>query len=189
MLYRLHRFVPPATMCTKWPDDEILPMKPPLDTHRTEIRTAGTLRSVCSGIARRMGLLQVPEAEAGSDSSGSSQSLPRILAVDVESHAAESYQGLTCLIQMSTADQDFVIDALRLSPDDCGPLRLLFEDPRVVKVLHGMDRDVAWLQRDLQLMIVNAFDTGRAARILELPSLSLAYLLRVYAEFEADKRF
>jgi len=51
-----------------------------------------------------------------------------------------------------------------------------------------MDRDVGWLQRDLGLHLVNVFDTGRAARALGMPSLSLAYLLRVYAEFEADKR-
>jgi exosome complex exonuclease RRP6 len=37
------------------------------------------------------------------------------------------------------------------------------------QVLHGADMDILWLQRDLGLYVVNMFDTGQAARILELP--------------------
>jgi exosome complex exonuclease RRP6 len=35
-----------------------------------------------------------------------------------------------------------------------------------VKVLHGSDMDIQWLQRDFDLYIVNLFDTGQAARVL-----------------------
>jgi exosome complex exonuclease RRP6 len=31
----------------------------------------------------------------------------------------------------------------------------------VLKVLHGGDSDVAWLQRDYGLFLVNMFDTGQ----------------------------
>lgn len=32
---------------------------------------------------------------------------------------------------------------------------------RIVQVLHGADSDIAWLQRDFGLYIVNLFDTGQ----------------------------
>ena len=35
-----------------------------------------------------------------------------------------------------------------------------------------------WLQRDFGIYIVNMFDTGQAARVLQLPGLGLKYLLQ-----------
>ena len=60
----------------------------------------------------------------------------------------------------------------RLSP--------VFTDPSKVKVLHGADSDILWLQRDFGLHIVNMFDTGQASRVLGLPRFSLAYLYKQY---------
>ena len=48
---------------------------------------------------------------------------------------------------------------------------------QVVKVLHGADSDIVWLQRDFGIYVVNLFDTGQAARVLTYPSAGLAYLL------------
>lgn len=62
-------------------------------------------------------------------------------------------------------------------------------DPRIVKVLHGADMDIVWLQRDFGLYIVNMFDTGQAARVLEFPRFSLAYLLDHYCGVTADKKY
>jgi exosome complex exonuclease RRP6 len=49
--------------------------------------------------------------------------------------------------------------------------------------------DIIWLQRDLGLYIVGLFDTFHAAEALMYPSKGLAYLLKKFADFEADKRF
>ena len=49
---------------------------------------------------------------------------------------------------------------------------------QVVKVLHGADKDIQWLQRDFGIYMANMFDTGQASRVLEYPGHGLAYLLQ-----------
>lgn len=56
-------------------------------------------------------------------------------------------------------------------------LNVITTDKNIVKVLHGADMDIQWLQRDFGIYIVNLFDTGQAARTLSMPSYALAYLL------------
>eukprot|EP00434_Breviolum_minutum_P044979 symbB.v1.2.040237.t2/scaffold7092.1/size13377/1 len=57
-------------------------------------------------------------------------------------------------------------------------LNEIFSDPRILKVLHGADRDVLWLQRDFSVYLVNMFDTGLATRALRLQGgFSLANLV------------
>ena len=57
------------------------------------------------------------------------------------------------------------------------------------QVLHGADSDVVWLQRDFGVYIVNMFDTGQAARVLELPSFGLAHLLKEFCGVDANKQY
>ena len=80
-------------------------------------------------------------------------------------------------MQVSTRFRDFIVDTLKLS-QQVGPyLRPIFANPAKIKVLHGSDYDIEWLQKDFGLYIVNLFDTGQASRILQLKSFSLAFLL------------
>ena len=64
-----------------------------------------------------------------------------------------------------------------------------FTNPSIVKVMHGADSDVLWLQRDFGVFIVNMFDTGQAARLLEYPGFSLAYLLKLHCSVQPDKQY
>jgi len=59
----------------------------------------------------------------------------------------------------------------------------------ISQVLHGADFDVQWLQRDFSVYIVNMFDTGQASRVLDYPKKSLAYLLELYCDIQADKQY
>jgi exosome complex exonuclease RRP6 len=88
------------------------------------------------------------------------------IAIDLEAHTIRSYQGLTCLLQISTRFKDFIVDTLKLRSQIGDSLREVFDNPAKTKVLHGADMDIQWLQRDFGLYIVNMFDTGQAARIL-----------------------
>ncbi|KAG6469411.1 hypothetical protein ZIOFF_074128 [Zingiber officinale] len=83
------------------------------------------------------------------------------LAVDLEHNHYRSFQGLTCLMQISTRDEDFVIDTLKLRIYIGMYLREIFKDPSKRKVMHGADRDIIWLQRDFGIYICNLFDTGQ----------------------------
>jgi exosome complex exonuclease RRP6 len=111
-----------------------------------------------------------------------------IFAVDLEAHSYRTYSSFCCLMQISTATSDFLVDTLALR-GDLHVLNSSSTDPAIVKVLHGADSDVLWLQKDLGLYLVNMFDTGQAARVLELPKLSLSYLLSQYCGVTANKAF
>lgn len=110
------------------------------------------------------------------------------LAIDLEHHSLRSYQGMTCLMQLSTRTTDILVDPLTLWPHMSLFLDV-FTDPNIVKVLHGADSDVVWLQRDFGLYIVNLFDTGQAARELQLPSCGLAALLKRFCQVNTDKSY
>ncbi|XP_021366504.1 exosome component 10-like [Mizuhopecten yessoensis] len=112
----------------------------------------------------------------------------KTVAVDLEHHSYRTFQGITCLMQISTRDQDFIIDTLELR-SDLHILNSVFTDPSIVKVFHGADSDVDWLQRDFGLYVVNMFDTGQAARVLNLARFSLAHILKAYCGVEADKQY
>uniref|UniRef100_A0A8W8J1W6 HRDC domain-containing protein n=1 Tax=Magallana gigas TaxID=29159 RepID=A0A8W8J1W6_MAGGI len=111
-----------------------------------------------------------------------------IVAVDLEHHSYRSFQGITCLMQISTATEDFLIDTLALR-NDLSPLNEIFTHPAVVKVFHGADSDIDWLQRDLGLYVVNMFDTGQAARVLNHSRFSLAHLMEHYCDIITDKQY
>lgn len=110
----------------------------------------------------------------------------REFAVDLEHHSYRSFQGITCLMQISTRQKDYIVDTLALR-DELHTLNEVFVNPQILKVFHGADWDIEWLQRDLSLYVVNMFDTHQAGRVLFFPKLSLASLLQRYCNIEADK--
>jgi exosome complex exonuclease RRP6 len=110
------------------------------------------------------------------------------IAVDLEAHKQRSFSGFVCLMQISTRERDFLVDTLTLRAHI--PLLLeVFTDSNIVKVFHGADMDIVWLQRDFGLYVVNMFDTGQAARVLGYPRYSLAYLLKHFCQVDADKQY
>ncbi|XP_061372685.1 protein RRP6-like 2 [Gastrolobium bilobum] len=110
-------------------------------------------------------------------------------AVDLEHNQYRSFQGLTCLMQISTRTEDFVVDTLKLRNHIGSYLREVFKDPSKRKVMHGADRDIVWLQRDFGIYVCNLFDTHQASRMLKLERNSLEYLLRHYCGATANKEY
>ncbi|CAH0556935.1 unnamed protein product [Brassicogethes aeneus] len=112
----------------------------------------------------------------------------KVIAIDLEHHSYRSFMGITCLMQISTTEKDYLIDTLALR-DNLHVLNEIFTKSSVVKVFHGAESDIQWLQRDLSLYIVNMFDTFQAAKLLDYSRLSLAYLLNRFCNFMPNKQF
>ncbi len=53
------------------------------------------------------------------------------VAVDLEHHHYRSFQGFTCLMQLSTRQEDFIVDTLALRADLGAALTPIFADPKV----------------------------------------------------------
>jgi exosome complex exonuclease RRP6 len=88
---------------------------PPLEVVDTE----GALAAMVAGIREDL------EAEGEGE---------KALAVDLEHHQVRSFQGLTCLMQLSTRRRDWVVDTLALRRAVGPALADLFADHTVVKV-------------------------------------------------------
>mmetsp|Transcript_6451 Transcript_6451/g.3666 ORF Transcript_6451/g.3666 Transcript_6451/m.3666 type:complete len:177 (-) Transcript_6451:400-930(-) len=108
------------------------------------------------------------------------------VALDLEHHSFRSFQGFTCLIQLSTRTEDYVVDAIKLR-HLVPRINQVTTNPRITKVLHGAESDVLWLQKDFGVYVVNLFDTFLACKALEFPQLSLHYLLQQYCSYAKDK--
>ncbi|XP_044982661.1 protein RRP6-like 1 [Hordeum vulgare subsp. vulgare] len=108
-------------------------------------------------------------------------------AVDLEHNQYRSFQGLTCLMQISTRSEDFIIDTLKLRIYIGSYLKEIFKDPTKRKVMHGADRDIMWFQRDFRVYVCNLFDTGQASRVLQMERNSLEHLLHHFCGVTANK--
>lgn len=111
------------------------------------------------------------------------------IAIDLEHHDYRSYHGLLSLMQISTRGKDWIVDTLRPWRHKLEVLNEVFADPKIVKVFHGAFMDIIWLQRDLGLYVVGLFDTYHASSALGYPQRSLAYLLKSFVDFDADKKY
>ncbi|MCX5787590.1 MAG: HRDC domain-containing protein [Elusimicrobia bacterium] len=108
------------------------------------------------------------------------------VAVDIESDSFYSYHEKVCLLQISSASDDFVVDPLSVL--DLSPLGALFRDPRTEKVFHAGEFDVLCLKRDYGFEVNTVFDTMIAARILGSKELGLAALIQRYFDVTLSKK-
>lgn len=111
------------------------------------------------------------------------------IAIDLEHHDQRSYIGIVSLMQISTRNRDWIVDTLKPWRRKLECLNEVFANPNIIKVLHGAYMDIVWLQRDLGLYIVGLFDTHYAARALGYAGGSLAFLLKKFANVDAQKQY
>ena len=111
------------------------------------------------------------------------------VAVDTESDSLHSYYHKVCLIQLSFAARNVVLDPLALTREDLRPFVDLLADPSVEKLFHGADYDLRVLDRDLAARVVRLRDTQVAAQLLGEPQTGLAALVERETGVALDKRF
>src|SRR5258708_29860887 len=110
-----------------------------------------------------------------------------LIAVDTESNSLFAYREQVCLIQISTRDQDWLLDPLAVTNlDILGPI---LANPRIEKVFHAAEYDLICLKRDYGFTFCNLFDTMLAARVLGLKVFGLGALLEQYFCIPVDKRY
>jgi ribonuclease D len=108
------------------------------------------------------------------------------LAFDLEFDSHRNAYGFNlCLMQVATADACYIIDPL--SKIDLSNLFRLFEDERILKVVHSPGEDLRLLH-SLKCYPKNIFDTEIAARLLNYEFTSLSAMLEVKIGFNADKK-
>ncbi|MBI4377128.1 MAG: ribonuclease D [Elusimicrobia bacterium] len=108
------------------------------------------------------------------------------LGIDMESNGFYAYRERVCLLQMSTPDQDFVIDPIAFS--DLSSLGPLFADPRIEKIFHAGEYDVLCLKRDYGFRFANLFDTMIASRLLGIKELGLAAAIERHFGVKLSKK-
>jgi len=110
-----------------------------------------------------------------------------VVGVDTEADSFYSYTEKVCLIQLSGAGHDFILDPLSLK--DLSALAPLMADRGVVKVFHGADYDVVSLKRDFRFDIRNLFDTMIAAQAVGVERFSLADLVEGEFAVVLEKKY
>ncbi|CUS02854.2 putative ribonuclease D [Candidatus Promineifilum breve] len=114
------------------------------------------------------------------------QAAPR-LAIDLEANSMFAYRERACLIQISTANADYILDPL--ADLDFSPLGVIIANPAVEKIFHAAEYDLILMGRDYGWQLSNLFDTMWAARILGYQQIGLANLLDKYFGLHISKRF
>jgi ribonuclease D len=109
------------------------------------------------------------------------------LGIDLEANSMFAYGERVCLIQISTASTDYIIDPLAVL--DLSPLGAIIENPAVEKVFHAAEYDLILMRRDYDWKLNNLFDTMWAARILGYAQVGLASLLNQFYGLQLSKRF
>ncbi|GAP22180.1 ribonuclease D [Leptolinea tardivitalis] len=110
-----------------------------------------------------------------------------VFAVDTESNSLFAYREQVCLIQISTLEEDYIIDPLVLH--DMSPLGPLFASEKIEKVFHAGEYDLICLKRDYGFEFHNLFDTMIAGRILGREVIGLSAMLELEFGITLDKKW
>src|SRR5439155_21281074 len=108
-----------------------------------------------------------------------------IVAVDTEADSLHSYFDKVCLIQISAASEDLVIDPL--AHVDLQRFGEVLANPSITKILHGGDYDLRILNRDFGFVTSNLIDTMICAQLLGYEAFGLAALLERHFAVTVNK--
>jgi ribonuclease D len=110
----------------------------------------------------------------------------RYVAVDTESNSFYAYFERICLLQISTEQEDYIIDPFAVK--DLSPLGEIFEDPRIQKIFHAASNDVLGLKRDYRFRFNNVFDTAVSCKLLGYNRLGLAQIIEKHFGVALNKK-
>ena len=112
----------------------------------------------------------------------------KVLAFDTEADSFYHYFDKTCLVQVATRKQIYLIDPLALGgPVELAALAPIFASPNIRKIFHAAEYDLFVLKRDCSFQFANLFDTMISAQLLGYPSVGLASLAERHFDVRLPK--
>jgi len=131
---------------------------------------------------------EVVETRAGLDAIVDDLLSAKIVAIDTEADSFYHYFDKTCLVQIATRKNVYLVDPLALGgPAELAPLGPLFAAPEITKIFHAAEYDLFVLTRDCGFTFVNLFDTMVSAQLLGYPSVGLASLAERHFDVNLPK--
>ncbi|NLI80646.1 MAG: hypothetical protein GX443_03010 [Deltaproteobacteria bacterium] len=109
------------------------------------------------------------------------------IAVDTESNSFFAYFERVCLIQISTEEEDYVIDPFSLR--DLSAFCRILHAEHIQKVFHAASNDLIGIKRDFHCCTRNLFDTAVACKLLGHRKLGLAHVLAEHFGVTLDKKW
>ena len=112
----------------------------------------------------------------------------KVIAIDTEADSFYHYFDKTCLVQIATRRQIYLIDPLALGgPSELAALGPVFASPDIRKIFHAAEYDIFVLKRDCSFEFANLFDTMVSAQMLGYPSVGLASLAERHFDVKLPK--
>jgi len=112
----------------------------------------------------------------------------KVLAFDTEADSFYHYYDKTCLVQVATREQIYLIDPLACGgPAELSPLGPIFASPDIIKIFHAAEYDIFVLKRDCGFQFANLFDTMVSAQLLGYSALGLAGLAERHFQVKLPK--
>ncbi len=105
------------------------------------------------------------------------------VALDTEADSLHAYPEKVCLIQISTAANDYLVDPL--APIDVDPLLEAVSAHELI--MHGADYDLRLFRKHHEFVPKTIFDTMLAARLLGLRQFGLSHLVQAYLGVTLEK--
>jgi len=109
------------------------------------------------------------------------------VAVDLEADSMYHYKEKVCLIQLTSGQSVMMIDPLAIP--DLSPLKPVFANPDIRKILHGADYDIRSFYRDFHIKINHLFDTQLASRFLGAVETGLDAVLTRRFNVALEKKY
>jgi ribonuclease D len=131
---------------------------------------------------------QIIETRADLDALAQDLLGEKVIAVDTEADSFYHYFDKTCLVQIATRRQIYLIDPLALNgASDLALLAPVFASPDTRKIFHAAEYDLFVLKRDCSFQFANLFDTMICAQLLGYPSVGLASIAERHFDVKLPK--
>jgi ribonuclease D len=112
----------------------------------------------------------------------------KVIAVDTEADSFYHYFDKTCLVQIATKKEIFLVDPLALGgPEELQPLAKMFASRDIRKIFHAAEYDLFVLKRDCGFEFDALFDTMISAQLLGYPAVGYSALVERHFEVRLPK--